>query len=169
MLVETLFWFHPLVWWIRARLIEERERACDEEVVMRAGDPEAYATGILTVCKFYLAAPARASGVTGADLKKRIEAIMARQVGRNLSFGGRILLVASAVVALGGPAAIGVLSVRPARSQTQAGAAPLAFEAASVKVHEGGISRGDRTQTIEPGRITWFNTSLGVLIEMATA
>jgi bla regulator protein blaR1 len=27
MLVEAIFWFHPLVWWIGARLIEERERA----------------------------------------------------------------------------------------------------------------------------------------------
>src|ERR1035438_8814305 len=33
MLVEAIFWFHPLVWWIGARLIEERELACDEEVL----------------------------------------------------------------------------------------------------------------------------------------
>jgi beta-lactamase regulating signal transducer with metallopeptidase domain len=25
--VQTIFWFHPLVWWIGARLIDERERA----------------------------------------------------------------------------------------------------------------------------------------------
>jgi beta-lactamase regulating signal transducer with metallopeptidase domain len=31
--VQALFWFHPLVWWIEARLIEERERAFDEEVL----------------------------------------------------------------------------------------------------------------------------------------
>jgi beta-lactamase regulating signal transducer with metallopeptidase domain len=130
MLVETLFWFHPLVWWLRARLVEERERACDEEVLMRAGDPEAYAEGILTVCKFYLSAPACASGVTGSQLKKRIEAILARQVARKLSWGSRMLLVVSAAVALGGPAVIGVLSVQPGRGQTPAGAA---FEAASVK------------------------------------
>lgn len=27
MLVEAVFWFNPLVWWIGARLVEERERA----------------------------------------------------------------------------------------------------------------------------------------------
>jgi beta-lactamase regulating signal transducer with metallopeptidase domain len=32
-IVEAIFWFHPLVWWIGARLIEERECACDEDVV----------------------------------------------------------------------------------------------------------------------------------------
>ena len=36
MLVEGLFWFHPLVWWIGGRLVEERERACDESVVAAA-------------------------------------------------------------------------------------------------------------------------------------
>jgi bla regulator protein BlaR1 len=33
MFVETVFWFHPLVWWIGKRMVEERERACDEEVL----------------------------------------------------------------------------------------------------------------------------------------
>ena len=33
MFVEAMFWFHPLVWWLGARLVEERERACDEEVL----------------------------------------------------------------------------------------------------------------------------------------
>ena len=40
MVVEAIFWFHPLVWWLGARLIEERERACDEEV-LRLGNPTA--------------------------------------------------------------------------------------------------------------------------------
>jgi bla regulator protein BlaR1 len=35
MVVETLFWFHPLVWWMGERLVDERERACDEAVVRR--------------------------------------------------------------------------------------------------------------------------------------
>ena len=30
MIAEAVFWFHPLIWWIGARLIQERERACDE-------------------------------------------------------------------------------------------------------------------------------------------
>lgn len=31
--VETAIWFHPLVWWIGKRMVEERERACDEQVL----------------------------------------------------------------------------------------------------------------------------------------
>src|ERR1019366_5322292 len=50
MLVETIFWFHPLVWWIRTRLMEEREGACDEEVMRMGREPQVYAESILKVC-----------------------------------------------------------------------------------------------------------------------
>jgi bla regulator protein blaR1 len=38
MAVEVVFWFHPLVWWLGARLMEEREQACDEEVLRNGGE-----------------------------------------------------------------------------------------------------------------------------------
>jgi hypothetical protein len=43
MVVEALFWFHPLVWWISSRLLEERERACDERVLELGTDRRVYA------------------------------------------------------------------------------------------------------------------------------
>jgi bla regulator protein BlaR1 len=52
MLVEAIFWFHPLVWWLGARLVEERERACDEEVVESGSARQIYAEGILKICEF---------------------------------------------------------------------------------------------------------------------
>ncbi len=33
MLIEAIFWFHPLVWWFGSRQMGERERACDEGVL----------------------------------------------------------------------------------------------------------------------------------------
>ena len=52
MFVETVFWFHPLVWWIGKRMVEEREHACDEEVLREIGEPKAYAEGILTSASY---------------------------------------------------------------------------------------------------------------------
>ncbi len=81
MIIETLFWFYPLVRWIGKRLIDERERACDEEVLRLGNEPGIYAEGILNICKSYLESPLRcASGVTGSDLKKRIRAILTGHV-----------------------------------------------------------------------------------------
>ncbi len=70
MMAEAVFWFHPLVRWIWARLVEERERACDEEVLRAGLDPQTYAEGILKVCEFYLKSPLDCmAGVSGANLK----------------------------------------------------------------------------------------------------
>jgi bla regulator protein BlaR1 len=57
MIVEALFWFHPLVWWIGARLVTERERACDEDVLRLGNQPRVYAEAMLTVCRLYAESP----------------------------------------------------------------------------------------------------------------
>ena len=136
MVVETIFWFHPLVWWIGARLLEERERACDEEVVSQGNHPDVYAEAILNVCKLYAASPlACVSGVTGANLKRRIEAIMINRRGEKLNRAKKVLLAAAASAVLAGPLAMGVFH----GGVTQMSAAPFApeppavsFEVASV-------------------------------------
>ncbi len=133
MLVEALFWFHPLVWWVGARLVEERERACDEEVVAAGGEPEAYAEGILAACKLYLESPlACVAGVGGGDLRKRIERIMGEWAPRELSAAGKALIGAAAALALAMPMAVGFLHAPVARAQGDQMAGPK-FEVASVK------------------------------------
>ena len=121
MLVEAIFWFHPLVWWIGSRLIEERERACDEEVVRLGSDPEIYAETILKICKVYLESPlACAAGISGADLRKRIESIMENPFLKSLSLGKKLVLGAIGVLALVTPITIGILSAPAGNAQAQA-------------------------------------------------
>src|SRR5262249_11791149 len=120
MFVESLFWFHPLVWWIKVRLIDEQERACDEEVLLSGGDAKVYAESILKICRFYLASPlASMSGITGSDLKKRIENIMKCHIGLRLSFTRTALLAIAAGAALVGPIAVGVVHARAGQAQFQ--------------------------------------------------
>jgi uncharacterized protein (TIGR03435 family) len=129
MLVEAVFWFHPLVWWLEKRLIEERERACDEAVLQAGNHPQDYAESILEVCKLCLASPlACASGVSGADLKKRIETIMSCRIGRRLNALNKLLLASLGGLAVVVPVAIGLLN--PARAQEQPA---QTFEVASIK------------------------------------
>ncbi len=167
MLVEALFWFHPLVWWIGARLVEERERACDEEVLRLGSDPQVYAESILRVCQFYLEPRiACVSGITGADLKKRIEDIMARGVAHNLGLARKLLLTTIAIAAVVGPIALGLLNAPRIHAQSPTSAtAALQFEVASIKPSNSG-SRGFSAQH-DVGRFTASNASLQNLIEMA--
>ena len=131
MAVEAIFWFHPLVWWLGARLTEERERACDEEVVQMGGEPQVYAESILKVCEFYLASPvACAAGITGGELKKRIEGIMTGARVCRLGFAKKLLLASIGVAAVGGPILIGTLDAPVGRAQSQD---TPAFDAAVVR------------------------------------
>jgi bla regulator protein BlaR1 len=133
MFVETVFWFHPMVWWIGKQMVAERERACDEEVLSLGSDPRVYAQGILDVCKLYLAAPMPCvSAVSGSDLKKRIEAILKNRAAARLSFTRKALLAGAAIAAVAAPLAMGILNAPFARAQSQTNSA-LQFEVASLK------------------------------------
>jgi beta-lactamase regulating signal transducer with metallopeptidase domain len=47
---QTLWWFHPVVWWMNRELVRQRERCCDEEVkVSLKCKRSAYARSLLTV------------------------------------------------------------------------------------------------------------------------
>jgi bla regulator protein BlaR1 len=111
MLVQAMFWFHPLVWWIGARLVEERERACDEAVVQAGHDRRSYAEGILNVCESYIASKLKcAAGISGANLKRRVVEIAQRGVIGALPMRKKILLAIFVLVALGLPIVFGAVS-----------------------------------------------------------
>ena len=121
MVVEASFWFYPLVWWLGARLVEERERACDEAVLELGTDRHVYAESILKICEFCVGSPlACVSGVTGADLKKRIVRVMTEGVMRKLDFSRRLLLSAAALAAIAVPVVAGVLNVTQTRAESRA-------------------------------------------------
>ncbi|QEE26561.1 TIGR03435 family protein [Terriglobus albidus] len=119
MVVEAIFWFHPAVWWIERRLIDEREQACDEAVLQLGNDAEVYAEGILNVCKFYTESPiACMSGVTGAQLKERILRIMTKQAALKLGVGRKLLLSAVGIAAISVPMVFGLLRITEVRAQS---------------------------------------------------
>jgi bla regulator protein blaR1 len=140
MAVEAIFWFCPPVWWIGLRLVDERERACDEEVLLSGRDPQPYAEGILNVCKFYTESPlACASGISGSDLKSRIVRIMKQPVSARLSRGKKVFLAIVAASAMAVPLAFGIANAPSVSAQEPSGApanAPLpSFEVASIKLN----------------------------------
>ena len=147
--VEALFWFHPLVWWLGARLMEERERACDEDVLLMGSEPETYSEAILKICELYLESPLPCvAGVTGATLKKRIENIMSKTTGLQLSFTKKAVLAAAGVAALIAPIATGILNAPVIHAQPAA-ATTAKFGRATVKACAGGTPGG--SPVVSPG------------------
>jgi bla regulator protein blaR1 len=126
MFIEALFWFHPIVWWLGAKLVQERESACDEEVLRLGKDPQAYAKGIVKVCEFYVASPlACVAGVTGSDIKQRINAIMSHRLGVKLSIAKKVTLAMASAFALAFPVYIGLFQTPSSQAQSQT--EPMAF------------------------------------------
>lgn len=120
MLVEAVFWFHPLVWWLGRRLVEERERACDEAVLESGANPRGYAQGIFKVCQFYMASKlACVSGVSGANLKFRLEGIMKNEKAVELNPGRKWLLAVAALATLATPVIAG-MAAEPASASAKA-------------------------------------------------
>jgi len=48
---QALYWFHPLVWWLSAKMAEQRELACDNTVLSSGAQPSEYADFLLDICR----------------------------------------------------------------------------------------------------------------------
>jgi bla regulator protein blaR1 len=152
MFVETVFWFHPLVWWIGRRMVEERELACDEEVLRLGNEPRVYAEGILTICRLTVESRLPCvAGVTGPNLKSRIQTILKGSPIQQISPARKAVLALAGVAVVVWPLAIGMLPAPRLGAQSSNEPIPK-FEVVSVKPctpSSGGIS-GDAS----PGRLT---------------
>jgi uncharacterized protein (TIGR03435 family) len=138
MTAAAIFWFYPVVWWLGARLLDERERACDEQVIRQGYAPRAYAEGILGVCQFYLRTPVRyASGVSGGNLQHRIEAIISGSIGRTLGFKAVCLLFGAAMTMVAAPIVLGLVSSSTYQNEPPGDTAT--FEVTSVRLNKSGL------------------------------
>jgi uncharacterized protein (TIGR03435 family) len=107
MVVEAAFWFHPLVWWMERRMVEERERACDEAVVEMGSRPGIYAESLLKACRFCVESPlVCVSGITGADLSKRVLSIMTLRLER-MSMARKVTLALFGLIVIATPILLG--------------------------------------------------------------
>ncbi len=167
MVVEAIFWFHPLVWWLGAQLVEERECACDEEVLELGNERQVYAESILKVCEFCVGSPlVCVSGVTGADLKKRIFRIMTERRAPDLGLSRKLLLGAAGFVAVVVPIVFGLLHATPSRAQPQATAATSpVYDVASIKPNKSGTNMVRLMFT--PDGLSATNGTLQMLINAA--
>ena len=163
MAVEAICWFHPVVWLIGTRLLDERERACDEEVLATTGTPRVYAEAILNVCKRYVAAPSPSvAGVASANLRARIESIMAGRVGRRVSTKARFALATAAALLLVLPVASATV-----RAIVQAVPSDLpAFDVASIKRNRSGEFVGSFGFEVG-GRLAVVNNAVQNLVRAA--
>ena len=80
-IAQTVFWFHPFVWWANAKIRAEREKCCDEMTIARLNTPpEEYGEAILEIlaAKYEQARPVPSLAVTGQvkNIEERIKTML---------------------------------------------------------------------------------------------
>ena len=76
MLAETLFFYHPAVWWVSRRIRIERELCCDDIAVNACGDAVGYAQALTRVARLQFARPGMTVGATGGAFLQRIHRLL---------------------------------------------------------------------------------------------
>jgi beta-lactamase regulating signal transducer with metallopeptidase domain len=99
MVVMTLFWWHPVVWWAVRRLRELEDQCCDAMVVdLSPQGVKNYATALLDtldfLCERSMAAPLGATAAASSEsMKRRIAMLKNRSWAVRLGVGHVVLLL----------------------------------------------------------------------------
>lgn len=73
---EAILFYHPCVWWVSARIREEREHCCDDVAVEVCGEPTAYAAALAELASWRTRETALAVGATDGPLLARVRRLL---------------------------------------------------------------------------------------------
>ena len=124
-IIETIFFYHPVVWWISGQIRTERELCCDDLAITVSGDSLGYARALTTLEKVRGRTARLALGSTGGPLLYRIE----RLIGGPSREHTPSPLPSVLVLCLG----LACIALNFDRVAAQSAPASLRFEVASVK------------------------------------
>jgi beta-lactamase regulating signal transducer with metallopeptidase domain len=74
--IETLFFYHPAVWWVSAQVRQEREHCCDDLAVAACGDVLTYARALTALEQLRGSEPQLAVAANGGSLLVRIQRLL---------------------------------------------------------------------------------------------
>ncbi|MEM7013017.1 MAG: M56 family metallopeptidase, partial [Verrucomicrobiota bacterium] len=92
-LVDTCFFYHPVVWWISAQIRKERENCCDDLAVSASGGVLGYASALTALEELRNTAPSYGVAATGSPLIQRIRRILGATEKRNAAWPVGVVLM----------------------------------------------------------------------------
>ena len=108
--VETLFFYHPAVWWLSRQIRNERENCCDDVALAAVGNRTDYGRALLAIEELRATSTALSLAARGGSLLARMRRIAGCEPAPRIAGGGLlcVILVSIAVFAVvtwGAPAA----------------------------------------------------------------
>ena len=127
--IETLFFYHPAVWYVSRQVREEREHCCDDLAMRLCGNPEAYARALLGLAERRAGGPALAAAATGGALLTRVRRLLVPGSAPADTFprwvvGSSVLLAAALLASAGGSLVANEASPAPAGLERQQFSSP---------------------------------------------
>ena len=111
-ITETLFFFHPAVWWLNKRIRADREDCCDDVAIAACGRNVSYARALATM-EGWRDTPELAMAATGGAVASRV----ARLLGIQQNAGARSAGVFTASLVLAAALMAGAVSIGFAQTQ----------------------------------------------------
>lgn len=150
-----LYWFNPLSWWLKTRLSDLAEEACDDAAIDRTGDPAGYARHLLEVA----AAVTRDSGrvcqpglsmARQSNVEGRIHTILdiTRPLSERLTWKATLAIIAVMLPAIALAAALQPGGGDGQPSQTEAVAVVESGEAETEEEPASGSAEEDSDETL---------------------
>jgi beta-lactamase regulating signal transducer with metallopeptidase domain len=108
-IAESLFFFHPAVWWLNKRIRADREDCCDDVAIATCGGTLGYARALATM-ESWRGVPSFAMAVTGSPVAARVARLLGvrtnNPAGRTAGMVTASLVLATALIA--GAVSLGV-------------------------------------------------------------
>ena len=126
-IAESLFFFHPAVWWLNKRIRADREDCCDDVAIATCGGTVGYARALATM-ESWRAVPSFAMAATGSPVTARVARLLGVSANKN---GGRTagMVTASLVLAAALVAGVVSLGVAPVMAQNTVSLEQLVVQA----------------------------------------
>ena len=99
-LVETLFFYHPAVWWLSRQIRNERENCCDDVAMATVGSRADYGRALLAIEELRATSPSLSLAASGGSLLARIRRIAGCEPAPRVVGGGSILGVIVVLIAI---------------------------------------------------------------------
>lgn len=82
---QSLFYYHPAIWWLNTQIKKERENCCDDIAVELSGDKLTYVQSLVTAQSLIANSQSLAMGIKGQGFKSNLGKRITRLLSPNLT------------------------------------------------------------------------------------
>lgn len=123
-IAETLFFFHPAVWWLNKRIRADREDCCDDVAIEVCGEKAVYVRALATM-ETWRAVPDFAMAATGGSVAARVARLLGVSEQKTNARASGVLTVTLVLTAALSAGAISLGMVKPAEARDIINSVPM--------------------------------------------